>query len=640
MTKTIILFALLFAGNWIFAQITDIPFYKNDFLGIPEKLCLHKAVTVEDESYSSWDLTYNRLLFELNPEKLFIKGSVYFEFKSKSSLLQTVIIDLASNMQIKTISSGNNSLNFTRNADKVTISLQKGLVKNENGNFTVVFEGEPIGSGYGSFVQNFHGDKIPALSTLSEPYGAKDWWPCKQSLSDKIDSIDVIVKSPSDYTTASNGLLMENSITDGVRTCIWKHRYPIATYLIFVSTTQYAIYSDWATMADGQKLEILNYVYPSSYDEAQKITPITSHLIELYSQLFIDYPFKNEKYGHAQFPWGGGMEHQTMTSLGIFNAPLIAHELAHQWFGDYITCSNWHEIWLNEGFATFLTGLYYQNLDPDNWVNWKKTVIQRVLAEPGGSVYVEDTTDIRRIFDSRLSYNKGAYVLQMLRGQIGDSLFFSGLKNYLNDQRVSNGFATTAIFREIMETTADTSLTEFFNDWIYGEGYPVYQIDCTVKNQQLTIDISQTPSLKNGPFFEMNIPISIYRNEQRHILWVPNHSANDHLSYSLTFKPDSLIINEDLWLLGKLTKSINTVPAYPENEISLYVDQQSKTLFLNLPSNTECQFKIYKTNGQLTETGKTKGFQQTVVLNNYIKGIYLVQIINSNKVLSGKFVVE
>lgn len=639
MNKIISIFLLLLCAL-ANAQISDSMFYKANFLGIPDHPCLLKTVVAEDDSYALWDLTYNRLNFELNPEILFIKGSVYFEFISKTNQLQSIKIDLANNMVIHKISSGNDQLSFSREGDQVNILLSEALSINKTENFTVEFEGEPIGSGYESFAQSFHGDSIPALATLSEPYGAKDWWPCKQSLSDKIDSLDVIVKSPSDYTTASNGLLVENVIAKGIRTIHWKHRHPIATYLVFVSTTEYTIYSDWATLSNGQQVEILNYVYPSSYDKAKANTPITADLIELYSKLFIDYPFKNEKYGHAQFPWGGGMEHQTMSSMGYFNAPLIAHELAHQWFGDYITCGSWHEIWLNEGFATYLTGLYYQNLEPTQWENWKKSVINAILSEAGGSIYVDDTNDFRRIFSSRLSYKKGAFVLHMLRGQLGDSTFFQGVKNYLNDDRVTHGFATTDILRENIEAAGDTSLTEFFNDWILGEGYPVYNIDCSTENQQLTINIKQTPSVNNGPFFEMNIPISLYHNGDRQDIWVPNHTANDHLEYALAYQPDSVSINKDLWLLGKFSNSVNNVPYNSEGNLSIYVDQERKILYLNLPNNSEGNFSIYRLNGKMTETGISISQKGEFSLVNFQKGFYLLQFRGKGQVLSAKFVVQ
>ncbi len=128
------------------------------------------------------------------------------------------------------------------------------------------------------------------------------------------------------------------------------------------------------------------------------------------------------------------MEHQTISFEGYFGEELLSHELAHQWFGNSITCASWSDIWLNEGFATYLSGIIIEKNDPaENWLAWKKDLINYICSEPGGSVYVQDTTSYQRIFDGRLSYSKGAMVLHMLRSELGDSIFFTSIKNYLND---------------------------------------------------------------------------------------------------------------------------------------------------------------------------------------------------------------
>ena len=123
-------------------------------------------------------------------------------------------------------------------------------------------------------------EDTPILSTLSEPYGARDWWPCKQSLIDKIDSIDIVVSSPEQYRTASNGVLISDVVTNGKRTCHWQHRHPIATYLVAIAVTNYATYSETATLDDGTNVNILNYVYPENLADAQAQTSVTKDFIE------------------------------------------------------------------------------------------------------------------------------------------------------------------------------------------------------------------------------------------------------------------------------------------------------------------------------------------------------------------------
>lgn len=628
-------FIFLFLAVHLSAQHFDDWHEKDYFLGIPDHACRLKAFTVDnDVSYSSWDITYNKLDLNLNPQKLYIDGDVYFEFKSKTNDLNTITIDLSASLTIESLTNGNQPITYKRRGDKVDLTLPNTLNKGDQFQFSVKYYGTPTSTGFGAFTQNFHGNNIPSLETLSEPYGAKEWWPCKQSLVDKIDSIDIIVVSPEQYETASNGILIENSVFNNQRTCHWKHRHRISTYLVFLVCTEYEKYSEYATLDDGTKVEILNYVFPTSLVEAQKRTPITADLIEKYSELFIDYPFKDEKYGHAEFSWGGGMEHQTMSSMGGFSTGLIAHELAHQWFGDYITCGSWQEIWLNEGFATYLAGLYFEHFEPQWWDVWKDDIIKNVTAVPTGSIFVQDTTNIGEIFSSRLSYKKAAYVLHMLRGQIGDEDFFAGIKNYLNDDRVANGFGTTDYLRENFELAADTTLTEYFSDWIMGEGHPIFDINCNYSSNSLSVSINQTPSTPDGPLFDMKVPISLYYKGEEQIIWVPNTKASETLEFSLDQIPDSVVINKDRWILGEFNNTVSSVPFIQNEELKVYFNSIRKTIYAEIPHETEGIISVFNMSGQLLKKQNWTPDNREVSTQEFTNGIYVVRFDSETKSLA------
>src|SRR5690606_28472419 len=165
-------------------------------------------------------------------------------------------------------------------------------------------------SGFGSFVQSEH-EGIPVVWTLSEPYGAKDWWPCKQDLQDKADSIDIRITTPSAYRVASNGLLIEEAdIAGGLKRFHWRHRYPIAHYLIAFAVTNYEVYHTQIEMANDT-VPMETWAYPENAFEMQLNAGDIQQQMPLFSDLFGLYPFAHEKYGHCQFGWGGGMEHQT-----------------------------------------------------------------------------------------------------------------------------------------------------------------------------------------------------------------------------------------------------------------------------------------------------------------------------------------
>lgn len=586
---SILLTALLIGSA--FSQAPDPNFTDKMALQESRRLQL-KSSFKESESYAETDLVYQRMEWEINPNVKYIKGVVTSYFTSKVEKLSKIEFDLNSIVKVDSVIHHKLKIGFTQNDNKLFIDFNKPLQNQQTDSVLVYYQGtpEPEINGFGSFTQSTHAG-IPIIFTLSEPYGAMEWWPCKQSLLDKIDSIDIIVTSPEMYRTASNGILVSETTTNGFRKMHWKHRYPIATYLVAVAVTNYAVYSDWVEMGSGKKLEILNYVYPENLEKAKVETPVTIEFIQLFNRFFGEYPFANEKYGHAQFGWGGGMEHQTMSFMHDFNYELVAHELAHQWFGDYITCGSWHDIWLNEGFATYLSGLVYENLqDGYWWPRFKKLNVDRIVSKSDGSVYVKDTTNIGAIFSGRLSYSKGAYLLHMLRWIMGDDDFFKGMKNYFNDPEIANGFALTDQFIRHMEMAGDTTLTEFFNDWFYGEGYPVFTVEfAPVGDGHLKIKLSQSSSHPSVNFFEMPVPVRVYNSDKTDStdFRLVQTTNNQEFVVDVDFNVTELKIDPDYWLVSK-TSQIVSAPISPSvNEISVYPNPFTGSFSVHLPTGQQ-----------------------------------------------------
>ncbi len=596
-----------------------------------------KSAFVEQEGYGDWNLTFNKLNLNVDPAVFYISGTVYFEFISNIDGLSSVSIDLNDGISVESVVYGDKSCKYSHSENRVKIDFPVLLNQNEKGNFTIKYKGEPYSGIDDSYTSEISSSGAPVTYTLSEPYGAKAWWPCKQSLEDKIDSVDIIVTTPSEYRTASNGLLFSDSVSNGKRSCYWKHRHPIATYLVFFSSTDYDVYSEQATLADGTNVEILNYVYQGSSKSAQKQTLVTKDYIEFFSKKFIDYPFKNEKYGHAQFGWGGGMEHQTMSSMGGFTPGLIAHELAHQWFGDYITCGSWYEIWLNEGFATFMEAMVYEEFMPEIWNEWKEYTIGSITSEPGGSVYCNNPSNIDRLFDGRLSYDKGSYVLQMLRGQLGESVFFDGMKKYLTDPRVTNGFATTDLFRENMELAADTTLNEFFKDWIYGEGFPKYAIMWSSDNNHVDICITQQPSFSGGPFFEMKLPVTVYKDGSSETFWLMNDKTPQTFTVNSFAKPDSVVFDEKNWILCKKETTVGLQSSLNLPELKIAFSKTSKNITVIIPDIDNADYSIFDTNGRTLASGQWNASAPTISVNGINNGIYLIHLKCNEKSFTGKF---
>ncbi len=506
----------------------------------------------------NYDLYYHRMNWFVDPAKDSIRGSVTSYFKAVSPI-NNMQFELNSPMVVESVKYHNVSIPYTHTSNKITINFSTTININQKDSITIFYKGAPPqGVGFGSFIQDNH-NGTPIIWTLSEPFGAPDWWPCKNSLSDKIDSIDIYVTTPSQYRVGSNGLMKLEAIVGANKVYHWKHKYPIATYLIAIAVTNYQVYSDYASLNSGT-LEILNYVFPENYQNAHLSTPDLIPVMQLYDSLFSDYPYMNEKYGHAQFGWGGGMEHQTMTFLVDFGYDLMAHELAHQWFGDKVTCKSWHDIWINEGFATYLTGLTYNFLNtPVSWRNWKHNTTEDVIQYPDGSVYCDDTTSVWRIFDGRLSYSKGGMVLNMLRLKIGDSTFFSCMKNFITDNQLAYRFAGTTEFKDHAEASSGQILTDFFNDWIYNQGYPIYTLQSTFyPDSSVNLVISQLQSHSSVSFFELPVPVKFSNGIKDTLLVFDNTLNNQSFSFNLNFKPNSLIFDPEYDLIAVLDTSIIT----------------------------------------------------------------------------------
>jgi aminopeptidase N len=343
-----------------FVMLICLPFFSHGQMDLgkaveEKKLRVGAAGFAEFSSIRTheYDLKYHRLEWKVDPVVKYISGAVTSYFKTCVVGFDTIYFDLSDSMAVDSIQYHGNAATFQHLAgDRIWIALPAEIPVNSLDSVTVWYHGRPAATGFGSFVQSEH-QGTPMIWTLSEPYGAKDWWPCKNGITDKVDSIDVFVTAPVGNRVAGNGVLISVVPGPGVNTHHWKHRHPIATYLIAFAVTNYAAYSDWVPYG-GDTLEVLNYVFPEDSGSFAQLTRDIIPVVQLFDSLWGIYPYQDEKYGHYQSGWRGGMEHQTMSMVHNGNFDLLAHELAHQWFGDKVTCGSWQDIWLNESWATYI----------------------------------------------------------------------------------------------------------------------------------------------------------------------------------------------------------------------------------------------------------------------------------------------
>jgi hypothetical protein len=226
-------------------------------------------------------------------------------------------------------------------------------------------------------------------------------------------------------------------------------------------------------------------------------------MLAVYRTIYGEYPFVNEKYGIYNFPYGGGMEHQTITGQGSFGESLTAHELSHQWWGDMVTCKYWNDIWLNEGFATYSECLWEERKGGGiNTAAYQSAVNARRPSNngAGGSVYRYNTTSLNSIFNGTYSYSKGAWVLHMLRHVVGDATFFDILEAYRSAFAYSA--VTTSDFAAVASSVSGRDLSTFFDQWVMQRGAPSYQYGWQSTNvagqDYLLVNIAQTQTATTG----------------------------------------------------------------------------------------------------------------------------------------------
>lgn len=395
--------------------------------------------------------------------------------------------------------------------------------------------------------------------TMSEPSDARYWMPCHDEPWDKATA-ELKITVPDGYVAASNGKLV--SVLPGPVGSVtwrWRESHPIAPYLMSVTASQYSISTLPYVRAPGDTIPIQYYVWrPDSLETAQYLPTVRS-MVEALSGLFGPYPF--DKYGMTSVvPFGyGGMEHQTITTLNRYlqtDEQVVVHELAHQWWGDLVTCATWPDIWLNESFASYSEALWAEHKGGraalkaymvDNQLLFMYGSWQGAVYDPEGQGF--------NLFD-QVVYSKGSWVLHTLRGVLGDSLFFLALREYR--ARYAGGNATTDDFQDVVTSVAGVPMDWFFQQWIYGKGWPVYGVAQRWTGDSLVVTITQVqPS--DWSLFRMPLTLRIHGPGRDTTIVVQNTSRNQSYAFALPFVPDSVTLDPDGWVLKQVERIVTTV---------------------------------------------------------------------------------
>jgi aminopeptidase N len=523
------------------------------------------------------DVKHYRLQIQLTPSPPQIAGTVTIDAETVAPV-NAISIDVFQNLSIDSVQFNGRVTNFQRTQNQIILTFPAPLPARQAFTMTVQYHGRPVVTGVlggGMLVTSHNGTAV--MSTLSEPYAAPSWWPCIDNPDDKATA-DIEATVPDGFVAVSNGVLekVESDADQAETTYFWRETYPIATYLVSVSATNYSRFDDTYTALDGvTTMPLIYYVYPEHLVEAQQKFPITRSAMQIYAQLFGEYPFVHEKYGMVEFPWRGSMEHQTMTSLGeshFLGNPcspangrcVIAHELSHQWWGDMVTMKSWHDIWLNEGFATYCEVLFSEkllSLQPGDLMD-RYYDDHQAFGWLAGTVYAENLDDPWD--DSAAIYTKGGWVLHMLRHVMGDDRFFSALRDY--GQRFAFGNASTADLQKVCEDHSGAPLDWFFDQWIYAPARPIYQVSSSFSpadpsgTYTITLTIEQkqpqtiphrTGELASVYIMPMDVTIH-YADGSSETRVIRNEARQQQFSFTVSKPPVRLGFDEGHWILKEL----------------------------------------------------------------------------------------
>jgi aminopeptidase N len=585
----------------------------------------------------NYDVNFYFIDLEVSDKSTLIKGSVTINVKRLSDKLDVLVFELVENYMIDSIFLQNAKiLEFTHNLNLVSISVPSGNQHDEEFKVKIHYQGQASQGGFFSGISNGVSQtyQTRVTYTLSEPFQASEWFPSKQNLFDKADSAWIFLTVDSSLMAGSNGLLSNIcTLPGGKKRFEWKTNHTIAYYLLSFSVADYKDYSFYAKVG-ADSILVQNYIYdsPSLFQVEKSEIDKTSGLLALFSEKFGKYPFSDEKYGHCMAPLGGGMENQTMTTLNSFRFGLVAHELSHQWFGDYVTCATWQDIWVNEGFATYCEYIALEEMvSKEAAISFMESAQNSAVNYPQGSVYLteNESKDELRIFNLNLSYNKGASILHMLRYELNnDEIFYNILRKYLSS--FSDSIATGADFMKTAENESGLNLKWFFDQWYFGKGYPVFTGNWRQNADSFIIESDQIGSSFSTPFFRTHLEYKLlFEDGKDSLIRVLIDKPVKVFSFMIEKPVKSVVIDPNKNVLK--TSILNRY--FPEGKIfTLTPNPFTDTINISFrDNNKEREIQITGLNGAIHLKTKTIANTYFIDLSYLNPGIYLITVNEDGK---------
>ena len=608
-----------------------------------------EKTTVIDAAENNYDIKYVKLDLNMNNMSTTLSGSATTKAVVLISGFNQYVFELINVLTIDSVLINGAPCVVTTTGDKRQANLPTPLSVGTIFTAQVFYHGTPpSGALYAATGINAVASPTwgaHATFTLSESFHAFEWWPCKQSLQDKIDSSDVWVTVADSLKAGSNGILNHITTIDASHVRYeWKERHPIDYYLVSVAVANYIDYSYYMHYTGSTDSTLVqNYIYanPATLTYFKNVIDSTGMMMDYFSTIYGRYPFWQEKYGHCMAPLGGGMEHETMTTCGSFSGSLVAHELAHQWFGDNVTCRTWSNIFMNEGMASYSEDLFYDHFNSHSgMLNDIRQKQISVLSYDTGTIFCPDTTE-NRVFDSRLSYDKGACVLHTLRFVVNnDSMFFAAYRLYQSQLKDSTGTIDNFknVFEGLLGTTVNgINLDTFFNQWFYLQGYPKYKISWNQLGSDVYVKIIQTTAIPSSvPLFTLPLDFVLHSATLDTLVRVLNNV--DTQIYHFTMSPTVSTIYFDTfdWLIYKLNGAITHDTALAINELltkvtdDIIIAPNPATTIWNVTNlMLNSQLQLCDIGGKVIWVGQNNENNAIdIPAERLCKGVYVLKVIN------------
>jgi len=481
-----------------------------------------------------------------------VVGAVTVTATSLVEDLQHLLLDLTDGMTVSAVTRGLIPLSFTHASHLLDITLDVPFDAGQSFQVKVTYGGTPISSGFGSVTWYKYSNGTgngQMVSTLSEPQGARNWWPCKDRPDDKA-LVDEWWTVPNTWVATGNGTLVGiDSMPSSRKRYKWHPSHPLTTYLVSIAATDYVSFSHTYVPLAGGTMPVVYYVYPEKLTQAQQSFQPTVPMIEFFAQTFGEYPFVDQKYGMSAFPFGGAMEHTTNTSYGngLINGGhqydfVIAHELAHQWWGDALSPRTWNDTWLNEGFATHSEALWFEHL---NGAAAYQAYMNSIWSEQfNGPLYGNAN------WFGGTVYDKGAWVQHMLRGVLGDAAFFAALQGWYATYQ--DGVVDTAAYEAHLESVHGAPLDWFFAQWVYAPNSPRYEYGWSAAAVgpaawRTYVRIHQIQT--NAGTFTMPVRLTLVTTAGSEVRTVWNDQADQIFALDSAAQPLDVLFDDQDWIL-------------------------------------------------------------------------------------------